>query len=161
MATVGAFFRDHPDVDIVYSHRVFIDHFGKEIGRAILPGHDPIAIKWADYIPQETMFWRRKVWDESGPLDESYRYAMDWDFILRAQRGGFKFRRLPTFLAAFRVHDAQKTTTIRDLGEVEQMRLRQIHLGFVPSYRDIKRAMRPYLRRHVVHTRLYRLGLLK
>jgi len=30
------------------------------------------------------MFWRRRVWREVGEFDESFRYALDWDFILRA-----------------------------------------------------------------------------
>lgn len=157
---VSDFFRKNPHVDVVYSHRIFIDRFGMEVGRAILPHHDPVAIKWADYVPQETMFWRRKVWDSVGPFDEDFRYAMDWDFILRAQAKGFTFRRLPTFLAAFRVHDLQKTTSLRTVGEKEQMRLRTDNLGFLPTYKRINEAIRPYLRRQVIYTRLYKLKLL-
>ena len=55
------------------------------------------------------MFWRRRVWDVLKSIDESFHYAMDWDFILRAQEKGFKFVRLPRFLACFRIHDQQKT----------------------------------------------------
>ncbi|MGY4457022.1 hypothetical protein ACVWYI_000982 [Bradyrhizobium sp. LB13.1] len=36
-------------------------------------------------FPQEKVFWRKRVWDRIGPIDESLHYAMDWDFILRAQ----------------------------------------------------------------------------
>lgn len=63
----------------------------------MLPPHDGKALRYADYIPQETMFWRKRVWDRIGPIDESLHYAMDWDFILRAQAAGFKFARLPRF----------------------------------------------------------------
>src|SRR5205814_1720618 len=85
LAYVGNHFIRSPDVDLIYGQRVFIDHTGREIGRCILPEHDPIALLWADFIPQETLFWRRPVWLKVGPLDESFKYAMDWDFILRAQ----------------------------------------------------------------------------
>jgi glycosyltransferase involved in cell wall biosynthesis len=161
LAYVGRFFRDNPEIDVIYGHRIYVDHRGMEIGRGILPRHDPIAIKWADYIPQETMFWRRRVWDEVGPFDETFQYALDWDFILRAQRAGFRFQRIPNFLAAFRVHDAQKTTAAREVGDAEQMRLRETHLGFRPTYSDINRAIRSYLRRHVIRSRLYDFGLLR
>ena len=119
LAYVAQAFLDHPDVDFVYGHRIFVDEEGYDIGRAVLPAHNPEILKWADYIPQETMFWRRAVWDEVGNFNEDFRYALDWDFILRAQAAGFRFLRLPRFLACFRVHDAQKTTAIRPIGKVE------------------------------------------
>jgi glycosyltransferase involved in cell wall biosynthesis len=85
LAYVARMFTDRPDVDVVYSHRINIDEEDREIGRWILPPHDPEALRWADYLPQETMFWRRRVWERAGPFDESLQFAMDWDFILRAE----------------------------------------------------------------------------
>lgn len=146
-AVADAFAR-YPDVDVVYSHRIIVDDAGHEIGRWVLPPHDRQAIGWADYVPQETMFWRRRVWDAIGPFDESFRYAMDWDFILRAQRAGFRFKRLPLFLACFRVHETQKTTVINEVGMMESARLRQAHLGFVPSQAEVEKAVAAYIRRH-------------
>jgi hypothetical protein len=99
----------------------------------------------ADYIPQETMFWRRRVWDRIGPIDESLHYAMDWDFILRAQAAGFKFARLPRFLACFRIHDAQKTASTYAVGVREMGILRRRVLGFDPTQMQIRRAIAPYL----------------
>jgi len=148
LAAVAQAFERFPEVDVVYSHRIIIDGAGDEIGRWVLPSHDPQAIRWADYIPQETMFWRRRVWDAVGPFDESFRYAMDWDFILRAHRAGFHFKRLPLFLGCFRVHEAQKTTAINDVGERESERLRQTHLGLVPTQAQVEKAIAGYLRRH-------------
>ncbi|MEX2552446.1 MAG: hypothetical protein WD627_05545 [Actinomycetota bacterium] len=88
LAYIANYFAIHPDIDVVYGHRINIDREGLEIGRAILPRHDEKAIKWANYIPQETMFWRRRVWDALNGIDESFRFAMDWDFILRARGRG-------------------------------------------------------------------------
>src|SRR5664279_611806 len=121
---VADYFSRNPDVDIVYGHRIFIDSSGDEIGRAVFPQHGSNALKYAGYVPQETMFWRRKVWNAVGPMDVSFNYALDWDFMLRAQAAGFKFRRLSRFLACFRVHDAQKTTKLYELGRQEMQRLR-------------------------------------
>ena len=61
LAYVAKAFSGNPDVDLVYGHRIFVDRDGSEIGRAVLPRHDQ-ALKWADYIPQETMFWRSRLW---------------------------------------------------------------------------------------------------
>jgi glycosyltransferase involved in cell wall biosynthesis len=161
LATVADAFARNPDIDFVYSHRICIDDNGLEVGRWILPPHDPDAIKWFDYIPQETMFWRRSVLERLGGFDESLNFALDWDFILRAHVQGMRFVRLPCFLACFRVHDMQKTTDGAEIVRMEMNRLRRAHLGFEPGDRALQRAIAGYLRRHVLFHRLYKLGVLK
>ena len=161
LACVTNFFEQRPDVDIVYGHRIFIDHDGSEIGRAVFPAHDVQALKYAGYVPQETMFWRRRVWDKVGPIDSNFQYAMDWDFMLRAQAAGFRMARIPRFLACFRVHEAQKTTMIYELGRQEMQILRLRSLGRIPSQPQIYRAMMPYLIRQFVMHWSYRLGFIR
>ena len=107
------------------------------------------------------MFWRRCVWDAIGPMDVKFDYALDWDFMLRAQAAGFKFMRLRKFHACFRVHDEQKTTKNYELGRKEMQTLRLRHLGHVPTQPEIFRAMLPYLVRQFIFHWSYRLGLLK
>jgi glycosyltransferase involved in cell wall biosynthesis len=98
---VARAFQSNPEIDLVYGHRIYVDSRGLEIGRAVLPPHDPETLKWMDYIPQETLFWRRSVWDAVGPMDESFRFALDWNFIARAIQAGFRFkRRLATSAAS-------------------------------------------------------------
>src|SRR5579859_4675063 len=77
---VAHFFATHPDVDVIYGHRVVIDEYDAEIGRWVLPRHEDDVLSWADYVPQETLFWRRSIWDKSGAtIDENLRFAIDWD----------------------------------------------------------------------------------
>lgn len=161
LACIANFFAERPEIDIVYGHRIFIDYAGSEIGRAILPAHSDEALRYAGYVPQETMFWRRRVWDAVGPIDVNFQYALDWDFMLRAHAAGFKFARLRRFLACFRVHDEQKTTRNYELGRKEMQSLRLRYLGYVPSQLDISRAIAPYLLRQFVFHWSYRLGLLR
>jgi GT2 family glycosyltransferase len=161
LAYVANYFMSHPDVDVVYGHRVFVDREGLEVGRAVLPPHDGAALQYADYIPQETMFWRRRVWDRIGPIDESFHYAMDWDFILRAQAAGFKFVRLPRFLACFRIHDAQKTASTYAVGVKEMGILRRRVLGFDPTQLQIRRAIAYYLAKQLAYHYAYKLRLLR
>ena len=61
---VADFFARHSEIDVVYGHRIVIDEDDREIGRWILPPHSNRAISWADWIPQETLFWRRALWRE-------------------------------------------------------------------------------------------------
>lgn len=159
---VAKYFEDHPDVDVVYSHRVLINGPGYEVDRWVLPPHDGEMLKWADYIPQETMFWRRRLWDKVGGIDESFRFAMDWDLLLRFQAAGAKFYRLPRFLGAFRIHDTSKTVSLvntQGVAEMNRLRLR-VH-GREVSMQEIQAGLRTYLGRHVFHNRMYRLGLFR
>jgi glycosyltransferase involved in cell wall biosynthesis len=161
LAYVANFFLARPDVDIVYGHRVFIDRDGLEVGRAVLPAHHAPTLRYADYIPQETMFWRRRVWQVVGPIDENFHYALDWDFLLRAQEKGFKFVRLPRFLACFRIHDQQKTAATYAVGDREMRNLRLRSLGFSPTSMQIRRSIAPYVLRQIAYHWSYKLGLLK
>jgi glycosyltransferase involved in cell wall biosynthesis len=160
LAFVADVFARNADVDVVYGHRITIDEDGREIGRIVLPPHDSKAIKWIDYIPQETMFWRARVWESVGPFDTQFSFAMDWDFILRAHAAGFKFLRVPRFLGCFRIHPEQKTTTMVDVGYEEQQRLRGTHLGTVPDGRVVRRHAKGYLRKQFLFHRLYKFGVL-
>jgi hypothetical protein len=152
LARVADHFQRHPRIDVVYGHRILIDEEDREIGRWVLPAHDDAVLSWADFIPQETMFWRRRIWDKvGGRIDESFRFAMDWDLILRFREAGARFERLPFFLGGFRVHAAQKTIAgISDIGFREMARLRERTLGRVPSPSEVRRAVLPYLLRHVM-----------
>lgn len=163
LAFVADFFRGHPEVDVLYGHRVLIDGDGREVGRWVLPAHDDRAIAWADYIPQETLFWRRSAWEAiGGRLDESFRFAMDWDLILRFREAELRFARAPRFLGAFRVTEDQKTSRLMETtGRLEMKRLHRRELGKIPTRREVRRAVKPYMRRHWWYDKLYTLGLVR
>ena len=84
-----------------------------------------------------TTFRRRRcsggesAWDKvGGRFDESFHFAMDWDFLLRLRDAGVKLQRMQRFSGAFRVHEKQKTSaSISDLGMKEMARLRQREPG--------------------------------
>jgi hypothetical protein len=158
---VGRYFREHPEVDVVYGQRILIDESDREIGRWILPRHDDAVLPWADYVPQETMFWRRRAWERSGArLDPSFQFALDWDLILRFREAGAVFHRVPRFLGAFRIHEEQKTSSIiGDRGMMEMGWLRERVLGTVPTQSEIDYNVSGYLMRHLACHAAYRLGL--
>ena len=149
---VAHFFERHPDVDVVYGNRIVIDRDGRRIGYWILPEHNDEILSWADYVPQETLFWRRRLWERvGGRIDESFQFAMDWDLLVRFRDAGARFARLPRYLGAFRVHDDQKTTKeIGTKGAAEMARIRFRCLGYLPTYVDINARITPYMLRHVV-----------
>jgi glycosyltransferase involved in cell wall biosynthesis len=159
---VSRYLSVHPDVDAVYGHRILIDAQGLEIGRHVLPPHSDRVLAWADFIPQETLFWRRSIWEAAGArFDEALANAIDWELLLRLRTAGARIVRLPRFLGAFRVHPAQKTQAGEALSRAEMGHLRRRQHGRPVSQREVLRRVRPYLLRHVVCDRLYRMGLLR
>jgi glycosyltransferase involved in cell wall biosynthesis len=160
--TVAAFLASHPEVDVVYGHRLIIDEHDLEVGRWVLPPHDDAALSWADFIPQESLFWRRRIWERvGGAVDESFQFALDWDLILRFRAVGAKFARIPRFLGAFRIYSQQKTEARMETdGHPEVARIRERCHGRVVSQDEIEAKLRPYLRRHLLYHKLSRLGFL-
>ncbi|WP_287017614.1 glycosyltransferase [Cycloclasticus sp.] len=156
--TVIEYFNKHPDVDAVYGNRLMINDDDMEIGRWILPDHCEKTLPWADYIPQETLFWRRSIWDKAGgKIDESFRFAMDWDLLTRFHNAGAKFGHIPQFLGAFRVHPQQKTSAAMDeIGLKEMTIIRERELGYAPTRKNIKKAILPFMLRHLFFDLKYR-----
>jgi len=159
LAIISNYFQTHPDIDVVYGNRLLIDENDMEIGRWLLPGHSDTALSWADYIPQETLFWRRSIWEKAGgEIDESFRFAMDWDLLTRFRNSGAKFSHIPIFLGAFRIHQAQKTSAaISDIGYQEMDKIRERELGKLPAANEINKAVLPFLLRHIAIDIVFRL----
>lgn len=126
LAFVADYFARHPKVDVVYGNRIVVDEESREIARWFLPSHDGEVLKLNDFVPQETLFWRRRIWDRVGGLDISFQFAIDWDLLLRFEAAGANIVRVPYFLACFRAHAAQKTSAfMHSTGQQEINRLRE------------------------------------
>jgi glycosyltransferase involved in cell wall biosynthesis len=151
LAYVARYFAEHPEVDVVYGNRILIDEDDGEIGVWVLPKHDDRALTLADFVPQETLFWRRSIWEAvGGRLDPTFGYALDWDLLLRFREAGATIVHLPRFLGAFRVHAEQKTSAEDALGDRECASLRiRVH-GHHVRVEEIVKGLRPYMRRHVL-----------
>jgi glycosyltransferase involved in cell wall biosynthesis len=139
---VAEYFARHPKVDVVFGHRVLIDGDGREIGRWLTPRMSCHDLRLHDFVPQETLFWRRRIWDRVGGIDAGFQFCADWDLILRFAQAGARFRRLPWFLGMFRRHPAQKTETQAGIGVREADRLRRRSLGREPTPGEIDADMK-------------------
>jgi len=158
LAYVARHFVDHPEVDVIYGHRLLIDENDARIGAWVLPPHSDLALTIHDFVPQETLFWRRHIWDAAGgKVDDGFRYALDWDLLLRFRDAGARIERLPRYLGAFRVHDGQKTTAPDELWSAERARLRaRAHGGDFPGESAFLR-LTPYMVRHLLLHSCHRL----
>jgi len=161
LSYVAAWFAAHPEVDVVYGHRIVVDEKDNQVGHWTLPRHDGEMLLWADYVPQETMFWRRRIWEKvGGHLDESFQFAFDWELLLRFQRAGARIVRLPYYMGCFRTHPSQKSTADAvTVGFPEMTRLRERELGSAFNENALGRLVVSYQRRAIRCDRLLRWGV--
>ena len=101
-----------PDVDVVYGNCDYIDASGAWIRAfTVEPFDRDRLVQIHDYIPQPATFFRRRVLDRIGVLDESLHYVLDYEYWLRAAHAGFRFRYLPVALATYRLCEGSKTVS--------------------------------------------------
>jgi glycosyltransferase involved in cell wall biosynthesis len=110
---------ENPEVMMVYGEGYQIDENSRVKGR--FPWTEPfdlwkLVYVW-DYILQQTVFFRRKVFDAIDMLDETLEWGMDWDLWIRIGKK-FKIEYLPEYLATLRQYPEAKTS----LGGAERFR---------------------------------------
>ena len=127
LSAVGEAFARHPEADIVHGDLRFIDR----AGRRLFDGHVVLGLGIlaydAPYVGQPAMFWRRSIYEKVGGLDPAYRFAMDFDLVIRMLAAGARGLKLRRGLARFRLHPAAKTSTLQATCDAEVARTLQAH----------------------------------
>ncbi len=115
---------ENSEVAMVYGDCNYINEEGKIIGQFPAAQTDYRKLR-AGYvhIPQQTMFFRAKYWQELGPLDSSFYFAMDYDLWTRiAAKSRIKYIQGQTW-ANFRIHTNSKTNVNDERGWQEMLRV--------------------------------------
>jgi glycosyltransferase involved in cell wall biosynthesis len=105
LALQAAYLQGHPDVGCVLGHQDWIVEEGVE--PPPLP-RDPI-FGVPGGIQLVTAMIRRRVLDELGGFDESYRYAEDRDLFIRMREHGVRIEVLPDLVLHKRLHGSNMT----------------------------------------------------
>ena len=95
---------DEPEVGLVGSYVIFIDQNGNEFSHWRTPvEHDEICRESKDYnaLCQGGGIFRKSCLEEIGTYREKFRYAQDYDLLLRIARR-FRFRNVDRFLYKWR-----------------------------------------------------------
>jgi hypothetical protein len=99
-------------VDVVYGSAVFVNEASERLaryeGRPLAPGVRRMQY-WKGWpLPQPTAFFRRRMVEEFGLLDESLHYAVDYEWFVRLSQRA-RFVCLDATLATYRLHTHSKT----------------------------------------------------
>ncbi len=113
---VLTFFREHPEIDLIYGRIEWIDRDGRPTGThtgriSSLPEMLDIYNVWwrkRQWVQPE-VFFRRSLWEKVGGFDTRWQLAFDYDFWVRCIVAGARTAHIPEVLAQFRIHSAQKS----------------------------------------------------
>lgn len=109
-AVVEAFTKN-PDADFIYGDGDVIDEHGnvawewlsRPYSQAVMTGYHYLWNDFTNYIMQQAVFWRTCVHSRIGLFDESFHYAMDVEYWVRAGSRGLRLQHIPRKLACFRL----------------------------------------------------------
>ena len=112
---VGKWFSENPLLEYLYGGIYVIDENSK-----IIDGYRPLPVDMNYYlrygmdIRQQGFFWTKKLHKKIGKIDETYKFAMDLDFLYRLLSKG-NGDRIDAFLGNFRIQHNSKSTLINSI----------------------------------------------
>lgn len=123
-------FREHPELDLVYGEAAFVD----ARGNLIRVKHDHafdhrILLYYGCYIMSTATFFRRRIVDDGVLLDPGYKVTMDYEYFVRLASLGYRFGFVPAPLAAFRWHDSNVSSRLRERRRVERLAVQRQYGG--------------------------------
>jgi glycosyltransferase involved in cell wall biosynthesis len=133
LTAVGEAFASDPELIFVWGRAAYLDEAGNTVSPYLVRPDAIGRLADACFIAQPAAFFRRKVWEEIGPFDESLHHTMDYDYWLRiaARYSQSRMRFLDRELAGCRMHADAKTVAgwTRALDEIFTLVKR--HTGYV------------------------------
>lgn len=132
LSTVIEHFAAHPDTDMVYGAAYHIDENDKVLEPYYTEDWNYERLKEICFLCQPSVFFRRRITEKVGLLDENLHYCMDYEYWLRL--GAItNFSRTPEVLAGSRMYQSNKTIGKRAPvhKEINDMLLQKI--GYVPD----------------------------
>ncbi|EIM96469.1 glycosyltransferase [Paraburkholderia hospita] len=113
IARVVKFFEQNPEIDVVYGLADHIDIDDHAFEDYPTEPWDLERLKQTCFICQPALFFRRRVVEQHGLLDESLHYCMDYAYWLRLGKAGVRFALLHEKLAGSRLYADNKTLGAR------------------------------------------------
>lgn len=158
LKAIGSYFATHPEVDVVCGWSLFFREEHPSTGSGTNPSassgsriwylHEPLGLRleyllYSSYfLPQESVFWRRRVYEQIGELDLDCHVMPDHDYFIRMARVGAQSATIRHPIGGFRNHNEQKTAK-KKVVKQNQQRIQANHLeklGVTPAQAQPRRA---------------------
>ena len=144
LADAAAFLRQSGEPDWIYAREVKIDSVGnlmRERSEPALLKHGSSSmlsrylLGYYNFIRHQSVFIKKSVFERHGYFDETFPFAMDYEFWLRIKNHTrwIYFDRIVDF---FRVHDSGNSSNplARDRAQVDEMRAGRLYLNGFEFY---------------------------
>ncbi len=126
LEAIGRFFREHPEIDVVYGNAQLIDAEDRVVREIRDTGFNRQALMYGTFnIAPQCTFYRRELFFGVGMLREDLFCAMDYDLLLRFCVRGARFAHLRRTLGNFRLLEMSKTSKYWHVAKEEVQRLRR------------------------------------
>jgi glycosyltransferase involved in cell wall biosynthesis len=156
---IATAFVTDPNVKVVCGFRKEIDRDSRVIRKQAIVNPRKRDLERCCFIAQETVYWRREVWEKAGPLDESFGYALDYEYWHRLLSLGYEFHLLPYYLGCIRLHPESKGATLAKVRDADLNRIYKRYLGREVTEFELHLERRSLHWRGLVALRLGQLGL--
>ena len=113
ISNVVSFFVANPDIDVVYGMADHIDLNDNAFESYPTEPWNFERLHETCFICQPALFFRRRVLEQHGLLDESLNFCMDYEYWLRLGKSGVRFAYLESKLAGSRLYADNKTLGAR------------------------------------------------
>lgn len=131
LRAVGTFFRDHPAAEVVNGSAFYINASDRPVGSGLQSSYthgvrasaQRFRFYGQDGVYQQATFWRRDPYFAVGGVRKEFIFAMDLDLFTRLATRQ-RFHVIPRYLACFRIHAANKSSTIEDVRRKEVLSIR-------------------------------------
>jgi glycosyltransferase involved in cell wall biosynthesis len=130
-------FESKPNLGAVYGEGYQINSKGEVKCR--FPVTEPFNL-WklvylSDYILQQTVYFRKSVFEEVGYLDEELHWGMDWEILMRIGKR-YALEYIPEYMGCLREHDGAKTSTggSKRFRELARIMRRHCDRRYPPGY---------------------------
>ncbi len=133
LETVCRFFDRNPEVDVLYGDAFHIGQDDRFLDAYPTEEWRQERLVETCFLCQPAVFFRRRVVEAHGELDERLNYCLDYEYWIRLARGGARFHHLPRPLAGSRLYPETKTLGRRVDAHAEANSMLRRHLGSTPA----------------------------
>lgn len=133
LKTVASYFSENPHVDVVYGMADHIDKIDVPFEEYPTDEWDFSRLRDTCFICQPALFFRRRVIEKIGYLNEDLTYCMDYEYWLRMGIAGVRFQYLRIKLAGSRLYSDNKTLGARVKVHEEINSMQRRLFGSVPD----------------------------